>query len=130
MNNLSDLEKKINSELTTKINDSNKEPLSDVNIVVVDKNIGAATDDNGFFQLKLPNEISSFTLQASAIGFASISKNLESEKANNIVVFQLVPKIIELDHVFNSFKKAQGSKTTPLPIMFCLSSLNIPDEPA
>ena len=111
----------INSQIVINgrvINDSNKEPLSDVNIVVVDKNIGAATDDNGFFQLKLPNEISSFTLQASAIGFASISKNLESEKVNNIVIFQLVPKIIELDPVVvinnitrldNAFLRSPGS---------------------
>ena len=45
------------------INDSNKEPLSDINIIVVNENIGSATDDNGFFQLELPSEISSFTLK-------------------------------------------------------------------
>ena len=81
------------------INDSNQEPLSDINIIVVNENLGSATDDNGFFQLKLPAEISSFTLEASAVGFSSISKDLESEKVKNIVIFKLVPKIIELDPI-------------------------------
>ena len=31
------------------INDSNQEPLSDINIIVVNENIGSATGDNGFF---------------------------------------------------------------------------------
>ena len=81
------------------INDSNQEPLSDINIIVVNENLGSATDDNGFFQLKLPAEISSFTLEASAVGFSSISKDLESENVKSIVIFKLVPKIIELDPV-------------------------------
>ena len=100
------------------INDSNQEPLSDINIIVVNENLGSATDDNGFFQLKLPAEISSFTLEASAVGFSSISKDLESEKVKNIVIFKLVPKIIELDPVVvienitrldNAFLRSPGS---------------------
>ena len=55
------------------INDSNQEPLSDVNIIVVNENIGSATNDNGFFQLELPSEISSFMLEASAVGFSSMT---------------------------------------------------------
>ena len=100
------------------INDSNQEPLSDINIIVVNENLGSSTDDNGFFQLKLPAEISSFNLQASGVGFYSISKDLESEKVKNIIIFKLVPKIIELDPIVvienitrldNPFLRSPGS---------------------
>ena len=100
------------------INDSNQEPLSDINIIVVNESIGSATGDNGFFQLELPSEISSFTLEASAVGFASMSKDLESREVNNIIIFKLEPKIIELDPVVviqnitrldNAFLRSPGS---------------------
>jgi len=100
------------------INDSNQEPLSDINIIVVNENIGSATDDNGFFQLELPSEISSFTLEASAVGFSSISKDLDIGEVKNIVIFKLEPKIIELDPVVviqnitrldNPFLRSPGS---------------------
>ena len=100
------------------INDSNQEPLSDINIVVVNENIGSATDDNGFFQLELPSEISSFTLEASAVGFSSMSKKLEGGEVKNIIIFNLEPTIIELDPVVviknitrldNAFLRSPGS---------------------
>ena len=100
------------------INDSNQEPLSDVNIVVVNENIGSATNDNGFFQLELPSEISSFMLEASAVGFSSMTKNLGSGGLKKLIIFKLKSKIIELDPVVviqnitrldNSFLRSPGS---------------------
>ena len=76
------------------IDDSNQEPLSDINIIVVNENIGSATDDNGFFQLELPSEILSFRLEASAVGFSSMSKDLDSKEVKNIIIIKLKPKII------------------------------------
>jgi len=100
------------------INDSNQEPLSDVNIIVVNENIGSATNDNGFFQLELPSEISSFMLEASAVGFSSMTKNLGSGGLKKLIIFKLKSKIIELDPVVviqnitrldNSFLRSPGS---------------------
>lgn len=100
------------------INNSNQEPLPDINIIVVNENIGSASDDNGFFQIELPTEISSFMLEASAVGFTSMIKDLESEEVKNIVIFKLEPKIIELDPVVviqnitrldNPFLRSPGS---------------------
>ena len=100
------------------INDSNQEPLSDVNIIVVNENIGSATNDNGFFQLELPSEISSFMLEASAVGFSSMTKNLGSGGLKKLIIFKLKSKIIELDPVVviqnitrldNPFLRSPGS---------------------
>ena len=81
------------------IDSSNKEPLPDINIIVIDENIGSASDDNGFFRIEIPSKISSFSLEASAIGFASVKKDFQIEKINDFIIFELESEIIELDPV-------------------------------
>ena len=100
------------------IDSSNKEPLPDINIIVIDENIGSASDDNGFFRIEIPSKISSFSLEASAIGFASVKKDFQIEKINDVIIFELESEIIELDPVMvihnlsrldNSFLRSPGS---------------------
>ena len=77
------------------IDSSNKEPLPDINIIVIDENIGSASDDNGFFRIEIPSKISSFSLEASAIGFASVKKDFQIEKINDVIIFELESEIID-----------------------------------
>tara|TARA_B110000014_G_scaffold2290_1_gene1723 strand:- start:1288 stop:3741 length:2454 start_codon:yes stop_codon:yes gene_type:complete len=81
------------------INSANQEPLPDVNIVVVNQEIGSSTDSYGFFQIELPELISEIFLEATAVGFSKVEKKITKNDLKNTLVFELQSEIIELDPI-------------------------------
>ena len=81
------------------INSANQEPLPDVNIVVVNQEIGSSTDSYGFFQIELPEFISEIFLEATAVGFSKVEKKITKNDLKNTLVFELQSEIIELDPI-------------------------------
>ena len=67
------------------INSANQEPLPDVNIVVVNQEIGSSTDSYGFFQIELPELISEIFIEASAVGFSKVEKKITKNDLKNTV---------------------------------------------
>ena len=51
------------------INSASQEPLSDVNVIVLNQEVGSSTDSYGYFQIQLPQEFSEVFIEASAVGF-------------------------------------------------------------
>ena len=81
------------------INSANQEPLPDVNIVVVNQEIGSSTDSYGFFQIELPELISEIFIEATAVGFSKVEKKITKNDLKNTLVFELQSEIIELDPI-------------------------------
>ena len=81
------------------INSANQEPLPDVNIVVVNQEIGSSTDSYGFFQIELPELISEIFLEATAVGISKVEKKITKNDFKNTLVFELQSEIIELDPI-------------------------------
>ena len=81
------------------INSANQEPLPDVNIVVVNQEIGSSTDSYGFFQIELPELISEIFIEATAVGFSKVEKKITKNDLKNTLVFELQSEIIELNPI-------------------------------
>jgi len=97
------------------INSANQEPLADVNIVVLNQEIGSSTDSYGFFQIELPELISEIFIQASAVGFSKVEKKISRKDLKNTLVFELESKVIELDpiNVINSISRLNNDFLRP-----------------
>ena len=100
------------------INKANQEPLSDVNVVVLNQEIGSSTDSYGFFQIELPDELSEVFIEATAVGFSKVNKRLFKKDLKSTLVFELQSEIIELDPIMvirnisrldNDFLRPPGS---------------------
>ena len=100
------------------INKANQEPLSDVNVVVLNQEIGSSTDSYGFFQIELPEELSEVFIEATAVGFSKVKKKLFKKDFKSSLVFELQSEIIELDPIMvirnisrldNDFLRPPGS---------------------
>lgn len=80
---------------------STKQPIPFANIVVIGTNLGAASDENGYYKIdNLP--VNSYQLRASVIGYNSFTKTdvvVQTGKPTEIN-FELVPQTIELENVF------------------------------
>jgi hypothetical protein len=87
--------------LNGKVTDaSNGEPLIGVNIVILElENVGAATDINGYFELKLP--VGSYSLRASLIGYLPVVKTdvIIKSGIDETINVQLSPTALELEQV-------------------------------
>lgn len=82
------------------LNEATKQPIPFVNILVLDTNYGASTDENGKFKIEnLP--INSYSVRASAVGFMSVTKTdiIVSNIKSNELVFLLRQMPIELENV-------------------------------
>ena len=94
------------------------EPNSDVNISVLNYNLGSSTDSEGFFQIDLPNNLTDLTIELSAIGYSTISKKFNQTEMRNGLLFEMESKIIEmnpivviqnLSRINNPFLRSPGS---------------------
>jgi hypothetical protein len=104
------------------VDQQTKEPLPFVNVGVLNKNIGTVSDENGLFQLVIPEKTkTSDTLKCSYIGFESylisVGNLLERNNNHSIQVFELSSKTFELKQVVvkpeGKLKtKILGNKTT------------------
>ena len=79
---------------------STKQPIPFANIVVLETNFGAASDENGFFKIdNIP--VNTYQVKASVVGFNPQIKTdvvLQTAKPTEIN-FELVPQAIELEGV-------------------------------
>jgi len=100
------------------INKVSQEPLPDVNVVVLNQEVGSSTDSYGFFQIKLPEELSEVFIEATAIGFLKVKKKLSKKDFKSTLIFELQSEIIELDPIMvirnisrlnNDFLRPPGS---------------------
>lgn len=87
--------------ITGKVTDKmTKEPIPGVNIVVIGTTIGAATDVNGFFEIK-GLEVGTYQLRVSAIGFNTVVRT--DVVVNNVkpteLLIELTETVIELQGV-------------------------------
>ncbi|QOD59556.1 TonB-dependent receptor [Polaribacter haliotis] len=82
-----------------KIVDENKKPLFGATILVKETKKGTATDFDGNFSLKLPKGV--YTLQASFIGYKTISEKITISK-NEEYVIQLNPDATQLGEILVS----------------------------
>lgn len=77
-----------------------KEPLPGVNVVVVGTTVGAATDINGFFEIK-GLDVGTYQIRVSAIGFNTVVRT--DVIVNNVkptdLLFELTEAVIELQGV-------------------------------
>ncbi len=74
-----------------------------VNVGVVKKGIGTVTDENGFFEFKLPNRLSSKDiLQVSIVGYTTKTYTLEElrDLSRDFSIIKLSSEPIELQEVF------------------------------
>ena len=87
--------------ITGKVTDKiTKEPIPGVNIVVIGTTIGAATDVNGFFEIR-GLEVGTYQLRVSAIGFNTVVRT--DVVVNNVkpteLLIELTETVIELQGV-------------------------------
>lgn len=77
-----------------------KEPLPGVNVIIVGTSFGAATDINGFFEIK-GLDVGTYQVRVSAIGFNTIVRS--DVVVNNVrptdLMFELIEAVIELEGV-------------------------------
>jgi len=82
------------------IDNSTKQPIPFANIIVLDTNFGAASDENGFFKIdNIP--VNTYQVKASVVGFNSQIKTdvvLQTAKPTEIN-FELAPQAIELEGI-------------------------------
>ena len=100
------------------INSASQEPLSDVNVIVLNQEVGSSTDSYGYFQIQLPQEFTEVFIEASAVGFSKVKKKLSRKDLKNTLVFELQSEVIELDPIMviknitrldNDFLRPPGS---------------------
>lgn len=80
-------------------NIENNNPISDVNILIPELNIGAATDNNGFFKINIPSNIKNFNLEISAVGFAKVIQKITMRKDIDILYVELSPEILKMNPI-------------------------------
>ncbi len=93
-----------------------KEPLQYVNVGILNQGLGTVTDENGVFELNLPDYLQSDTLRISMIGFkpyeATINNIKTREPQLNIGLAEHVDQLDEVVLSAKAFKrKVLGNKT-------------------
>ncbi|QVY65199.1 TonB-dependent receptor [Polaribacter sp. Q13] len=90
--------------------DDNKRPLSDVNVIVTDLNLGTFTNKNGEFLMTIPHK--NFILNVSLLGYktAEIDLSLESDLSNIKII--LHEDLLGLDEVVVTAKKTVSREGT------------------
>ncbi len=73
-------------------NDMNNEPIPFANIGVLGSYIGAASNMNGVFELKIPGSLADKTLQASAVGYSTFSNSVRNCIQEDTLLIKLTPK--------------------------------------
>lgn len=73
-------------------NDKNNEPIPFANVGVIGSYIGAATNLDGVFELKIPGSLIDKTIQASAVGYSTFSKGVRNCMQEDTLLVRLTPK--------------------------------------
>ena len=73
-------------------NDKTNEPIPFANVGVIGSYIGAASNLDGIFELKIPGKLIDQTIQASAVGFSTFSKSVRSCMDGDTLKIDLTPQ--------------------------------------
>ncbi|WP_180335721.1 carboxypeptidase-like regulatory domain-containing protein [Labilibaculum filiforme] len=73
-------------------NDVNNEPIPFANIGVLGSYIGAASNMDGIFELKIPGNLIDKTIQASAVGYSTFSNSVKNCLIQDTLLIKLTPK--------------------------------------
>ena len=106
----SDVSKEV--EIRGQVVDINRQPLSDVNVIVADLNLGTFTNKDGKFSMKLPHK--KFKVTVSLLGFKTVEFDLESQQDLSNIEITLSEDLLGLDEVLVVAKKTisrEGSST-------------------
>ncbi len=76
-----------------------KEGLAFVSVGIEGTYIGAATNMDGFFELKIPQEHLTKNLYLSAIGYTNISYPISVFQENNNILIELIPHTFSIEEV-------------------------------
>ena len=96
------------------LDSKNSKPISSANIQIKDTTLGTSSDENGRFSIDIDN-IGSFELNISVIGYKDTSALIESEQLIGITEFYLNQTAIEFDeldvhsHHHNKISKSPSS---------------------
>jgi iron complex outermembrane receptor protein len=92
--------------LSGKISDTNLNPISGASVRVLNTTIGVATDDAGDFSI--PDLIkANYTIEISAVGYATISKEVDLHYSTELLRVQLVQSVRQLDAVVVTAEKRE-----------------------
>jgi len=97
-------------EIRGKITDINKQPLSDVNVIVTDLNAGTFTNKKGEFFMTLPHQ--NFKITVSLLGFKTTEIDLALEKDISNVSIILKEDLLDLGEVVVTAKKTISREGT------------------
>ncbi len=89
-----------------KVTSSKDEPLSGVNVHLLNTNLGTATDEQGNFELKDVNP-GSYQIQVSTIGFATVEQTIEVTQEGASLNFQLAETATQLEDVIVTAQKTE-----------------------
>lgn len=73
-------------------NDKNNEPIPFANIGVLGSYIGAASNMDGVFELKIPDSLIDKTIQASAVGYSTFAASIRNCMQTDTLLIKLTPK--------------------------------------
>ena len=73
-------------------NDKNNESIPFANVGVIGSYIGAATNMDGVFELKIPGSLVDETIQASAVGYSTFSNSVKNCMQEDTLRIELTPK--------------------------------------
>lgn len=108
-----------------------KKPIEFVNVGVLSKGMGTVTDENGFFQLNLPDSLKENELKISCIGYES--KKISIKKLIDLNTLLIKPAAINLDEIKvvvkrNPTYKTLGNDTKTKSIIAGFTSNNLGSE--
>ena len=92
-----------------KITDTRSTPVNKASVYILNTNLGAITDANGVFTIKNISP-GNYTLQVSAIGYATVNRKIMlSKETNQTLDFQLINSSMQLDAVVVTAQKREES---------------------
>ncbi|WP_172824390.1 TonB-dependent receptor [Polaribacter sp. KT25b] len=97
-------------DVSGKIIDVNNNPLSDVNVIVKDLNLGTFTNKNGEFLMTIPHE--NFKLTVSLLGYKTVEIDLSLESNLSNIKITLKEDLLGLDEVVVTAKKTVSREGT------------------
>ncbi len=81
------------------INEATNEPVAYTNVGIEDTFYGTASDDNGNFQLKIPEEMVSRQIFFSSVGYRSLKLPVTSLFEKEFMIIKLVPQTYDIEKI-------------------------------
>lgn len=92
--------------LTGKISDTNLNPIPGASVRLLNSTFGAATNEAGEFSI--PDIIeASYTVEVSAVGYATVSKDVDLRNSGEPLIIQMVESVRQLDAIVVTAEKKE-----------------------